>query len=402
MRRQFLQLLASTVVTALFLQGCSHASPDYVPASATPPASPHALPLFDHAMEARIDNAVAQLMQANQIPGLAIGIIKNHQIVYSKGFGIANIATGSPVTTQTVFQLGSDSKMFVGIAIMQLQAEGKIDLDAPLVNYLPDFELDDKRYKKITIRQILSHRSGLPYCSDYKQCDYLDYQSPEFDDGALHRHVHRSNSVDLVSEPGKKMQYSDLGFEMLGDVIARLSGQTFEEYIRQHIFLPLGMTHTSFLLRDIPAAVLAAPHVQNPALGVSSYFPYSREHAPSSHLFSSLDDMNRFAIAQLQRGRIDNVQLLPASAYDAMWSPEIATNLPSPWEKNLGLGWFLGMNNGHRLTGHAGGDTGFASEFIMAPDDGLSILVMVNREYMVEDFSFSIMQWLLGTGKPKR
>lgn len=391
MRRLFLPLLASGMAVALLLQGCSTASP--IKVSAQP------VPSFDQALSNRIDTAVVQLMHEQQIPGLAISILKNNIVVYNKGFGIANISTGSPVTPQTIFQLGSDSKMMVGIAIMQLQAQGKINLDAPLTDYLPDFELSDTRYKNITIRQILSHRSGLPYCSDYKQCDYLDYQAPEFDDGALARHVHRSNSVDLVSEPGKKMQYSDLGFEMLGVVIARLSGESFEDYIKQHVFLPLGMAHSSFLLADIPPSTLAAPHVLNKTISINRYFPYSREHAPSSHLFSNLEDMNRFANAQLQRGHVGTTQLVPAAAYDAMWSPEIATNLPSPWEKNLGLGWFLGVNDGHRLVGHAGGDTGYASEFILAPDDSLSILVMVNREFMVEDFAFMIMQWLLGTGK---
>jgi CubicO group peptidase (beta-lactamase class C family) len=134
--------------------------------------------------------------------------------------------------------------------------------------------------KKSLIRQILSHSSGLPYCIDYEKCDKLDYQSPEYDDGALERHVRGASKIKMVSAPGKQMQYSDIGFETLGDVIAKVSGQSFEDYIQQHIFTPLQMTHSSFLLRDAQTELLAAPHVVNPTLTVNSYFPYSRRACP--------------------------------------------------------------------------------------------------------------------------
>ena len=352
---------------------------------------------LESALTSKIEASITKMMKENQIPGLAIGIIKNKQIAYSKGFGIADIRTGTAVTPETVFQLGSDSKMMVGIAMMQLKDQGRIDLDAPLTTYLPYFHIADKRYKKITIRQILSHQSGLPYCIDYEKCDKLDYQSPQYDDGALERHVRGARKMMMVSAPGKKMQYSDIGFETLGDVIAKVSGQSFEDYIQQHIFTPLKMTHSSFLLHDVQTKLLAAPHVVNPTLAVNSYFPYSREHAASSHLFSNVNDMNRFALAQLNRGALDGVRILPTSAYNIMWAPEIDTALPSPWEKQLGLGWFLGGTAEHQMVGHAGGDTGFSCEVIMVPDQGLAIVVMTNREYPLEDFSYQIMQWLLAT-----
>lgn len=371
----------------LFSAGC-------VPASIAPTPEPLA-PILDNVTTNRIDAFVKETMQSNNIPGLAIGIIKDKQVVYSKGFGIADIGTGKKVTPATIFQLGSDSKMMVGIAMMQLKEQGKIDLDAPVTAYLPYFHAADKRYKKITIRQILSHRSGLPYCTDYQQCDTLDYQSPQYDEGSLERHVRGASGVKLVNAPGKKMQYSDLGFETLGDVIAKVSGQSFEEYIKQHIFTPLGMKHSSFLPWDMPAELFAAPHVFKPGVTVNNYFPYSRQHAPSSHLFSTVDDMNRFALAQLNRGELDGVRILPASAYREMWAPEIPTSLPSPWEKTLGLGWFLGGPTGHPMVGHAGGDTGFSCEVIMVPMEGLAIVVMVNREYSLEDFSYRIIGWLL-------
>jgi CubicO group peptidase (beta-lactamase class C family) len=209
--------------------------------------------------------------------------------------------------------------------------------------------------------------------------------------------------LTLVNPPGEKMQYSDLGFETIGAIIAKVSGQSFEDYIRDHIFLPLGMKNSSFLLSDIPPASLASPHEVNKVISVSPDFPYSRQHAPSSHLFSNVQDMNRFAQAQLGRGQLGWNRILPAKAYDTMWAPEIPTALHSPWEKTLGLGWFLGEHAGHRLVGHGGGDTGFSCGFVMAPDDGLAVVVMINRLDSAEDIAFNIMQWLLeadATGNP--
>lgn len=354
------------------------------------------LPVFDRCTVQHIDQLAKQLMKDNHIPGMAVGVVKNNRVVYRKGFGVASIASGDAVTPETVFQLGSESKMMVGTAIMQLQAQGKLNIDTPLFHYLPYFQLKDPRYKKITLRQVLSHRSGLPYCLPGKGCDFEDYLTPAFDEQALERHARGIGAASLLSEPGEKMQYSDIGFEMLGDVMARVSGESFEDYVSHHIFQPLGMTRSSFLLRDIPPASLAAPHVLNKnTLTVNRFFPYSRQHAPSSHLFSTVDDMNRFALAHLRYGELDGVRVLPASAYAEMWSPQIHTNMPSPWEQQLGLGWFLGEVDGHRVRGHAGGDTGFAGELMLAPDDGVAVVAMVNREFYVEEFSTQIMHWLL-------
>jgi CubicO group peptidase (beta-lactamase class C family) len=394
-RRYLRQHVNLAVLLAVLMQACGSlaVSPESVPpGAAVHPASDQ----LDNALVTKVEASLARTMKDDQVPGLAIGIIKNGQVVYSKGFGVAKAGTDLPVTPKTVFQLGSDSKMMVGIAIMQLREQGKIDLDAPVTTYLPYFRLADERYPQLTIRFLLSHRSGLPYCVMSDDCDRSpDYQLPQYDDGALDRYVRSASSVRLNNEPGKIMQYSDLGFEILGDVIAKISGQSFESYVRQHIFLPLGMQHTSFSLQDIPADTLAQPHTLDPDLRVNAYFPYSRQHAPSSHLFSNVDDMNRFALAQLNQGQLGGMRILPPAVYQTMWGPEIDTAIESPWEKQLGLGWFIGDHAGHHLVGHGGGDIGFACGFIMAPEDGLAVVVMTNRAISAEDISYQVMAWLL-------
>lgn len=355
---------------------------------------------LDSALVSKIEAAISQTMKIYQLPGLSIGIIKDGQVAYTKGFGLAEVGTDRAVTPEIVFQLASNSKTVVVTAIMQLKEQGKIDLDAPVTTYLPYFRLADERYKEITIRQLLSHRSGLPYNTKPGYYWYdSDYQSPEFDEGSLERHVRNLTQLKLLNAPGSERgYYSDLGFEILGDVIAKVSDQSFEDYTQEHIFAPLEMKHTSFMVQHIPPELLAAPHVQQGAqTGVNSFFPYSRQHAPSSHLLSNVADMNRFALAQLNRGQLGEVRILPAAAYEEMWGTTYEYNLPSPPETGYGLGWGIGELAGHRMIDHGGLDIGFHSEFLMAPDDGLSIIIMANRDYDSWDLQIQVMQWLLET-----
>jgi CubicO group peptidase (beta-lactamase class C family)/enterochelin esterase-like enzyme len=282
---------------------------------------------LDSALVSKIEAAIEKEIKFRLLPGLALGIVKDGQLVYSKGFGLAEVDTDRVVTPETVFQLASESKMMVGIAIMQLKEQGKLDLDAPVTTYLPYFQLADERYQEITLRQLLSHRSGLPFSTDYVS----DYLSPQYDEASLERHVRRLDHLKMGSAPpGTQMQYSDIGFEILGDVIAKVSGQSFEDYTQDHIFTPLGMQDTTFLVQEVPPELLAAPHefgASQPK--VTSFFPYSRQHAPSSHLFSNVEDMSRFALVQFNRGQLGDARILPAAAYEEMWTPQGPTNLGS-------------------------------------------------------------------------
>jgi len=350
---------------------------------------------LDAGEQRRIDAYAVRFMREQSVPGLALGIVRDGQIVLARGFGVASVDTREAVTPGTVFQLGSVSKVMLGIALMQLKEAGRVDLDAPVTNYLPYFRTADPRYRQITLRMLLSHSSGLPYCSERGECHNADYRAPQYDDGALERHARDLGHLGLEREPGRRMSYSDLGFEILGDVIAKVSGQSFEDYMRDHVFVPLGMSHSSFLLADVPPQRLAAPHVGDATLPVSDFYPYSRQHAPSSHLFSTTEDMSRFALAQLGRGCLGEARILPPNAYDGMWAPQVPTAIESVWERQLGLGWFVGARAGHRLVGHEGQDTGYASELLLAPEDGVAVVVMANRQVSLEVFAFQIMCWLL-------
>src|SRR5262249_50299298 len=154
--------------------------------------------------------------------------VEHGELVYAKGFGVMKLGSDQLVTPQSVFQLSSIAKTATSTAIMQLVEQGKIELDAPVTKYLPYFQMADERYKAITIRQLLTEMSGLP--------DYTELGNAEYADDALERYVRSLNTLKLNNPPGAKWDYSHIGYDVLGDVVAKVSGQSFEDYAADHIF----------------------------------------------------------------------------------------------------------------------------------------------------------------------
>lgn len=227
-------------------------------------------------LEEQLEPLIEQVMASFEIAGLAIGIVRDDEVVYAKGFGVKNIETREPVTASSLFHLASLSKVFVATAVMQLTEQGKLDLDTSIVDYLPYFTLNDERSRAITARQMLSHVSGMPDEEMY----YWD--QPQYDEGALERYVRGLANLSLLFEPGERFSYSNMAYEVLGDLIAKLSGQPFEEYMREHLLDPLGMSTSTFFKHEVPTELGVTPHVSVPQLMPSPVYPYDRAHAPSS------------------------------------------------------------------------------------------------------------------------
>lgn len=347
----------------------------------------------DRLLESRLEPIIEKTMRENRIPGLAIGVVKNGKLIYAKGFGIAQLNTSRAITPASLFHMASVTKLFVATAVMQLVEQGKVDLDAPLVKYLPYFKLNDTRYRRITIRQMLNHTSGMPDATNY------NWDKPEYDDGALERYVRGLSRLPMIGDPGEKSRYSNIAFEVLGDMIAKVSGMSFEDYVQRHILAPLGMKQSTLLVRQADPQLLTAPHVsQGERVVVSKIFPYNRPHAPSSTLYSNIEDMSRWAIANLNRGELGGKRILKASTYDLMWKPSAA--IGSKGTTKVGISWFVHDIQGHRIVMHSGGDTGFNSFLILAPDDGVAVVAMSNyeadSECFVCDLSGTAMKLLLG------
>ena len=320
-------------------------------------------------IDAEIDAYLVEQVKAADIPGLAVAVVQNGSVIFSRAYGVRELGKEEKLTSEHVFHFASVSKPFVATAIVQLAERGKLELNDPMVKHLPYFHLSDERYREITIQQILNHTSGMPDVEDY------EWEKPQFDDDAAERYVRLMASESLLWAPGSGWAYSNMAFDMLGDLIAKVSGVSFEEYVRINILEPIGMNDSSFIYPEIDESFRTTGHVGNPAM-VSDIYPYNRRHAPSSTLNSSVAEMTRWMLVNLGRGELDGRRILSAESHDTLWTR--STELITTRGEEIGLSWLLGERAGHRTVLHGGRDTGFRSYILLLPDDGIGIVVASN------------------------
>ena len=335
----------------------------------------------------QLEPIINQVIQQSRMPGFAIAVVEDQKVVYAAGFGVRRLGEKDPVTARSLFHMASVTKTFVATSIMQLWEQGKIDLDAPVAKYLPYFRLKDERYKLVTLRLMLSHISGMPDTNDY------EWDKPQYDDGALERYVKSLANDSLIADPGTKFQYSNIAFEVLGDVIAKVSGLSFEDYVKRNLLEPLGMTISTLLVKQADADLLTSPHVLGHSydVAVSKVFPYNRMHSPSSTLYSSVLDMSRWAMANLNRGEFHGKRILKSSTYDLMWKPA------GEQFGQIGISWFLNKYKGFGLVTHSGGDTGFVSNLVLIPEKKIAVVMMSNYDRAnLRALTFAAMDVALG------
>ncbi|MHC4663105.1 MAG: serine hydrolase [Planctomycetota bacterium] len=333
--------------------------------------------MASNAIGEKLEPFVMEVLESFEVPGLGIGVVKDLELAYAKGFGVKSVESEEPVTTTSLFHLASVSKPFIATAVVQLAERGAIDLDAPLVTYLPYFKVNHPRYREITVRQALNHVSGLPGVEDAQ--DVWDWDKPQYDDDALERYVRSLENDTLVFEPGEKFQYSNVAFEILGDIIAKVSGQSFEEYVKKNLLDPLGMIESTFLLEDVSRELMASPHVRAPQTTVSNVYPYHRSHSPSSTLHSNIHEMGNWLIANLGGGSFMEQQILEPKSHELMWKRHAVRN-----EENgefAGMSWFISEYKGNRFIWHSGGDIGFITQCYMLPEKSLGVVVLCNCDY---------------------
>lgn len=333
----------------------------------------------------KLDEYLEKALVNYDLPGLAVGIgigenaiNKNAGLKYRKTYGYKDFVKKELLETQNIFHMASVTKLFVGTSIMQLWENGKIELDGYLKDYLPWFKMADERYKKINIRQLLSHTSGMPDVDDYL------WDKPETDEGALERYV-RSNEVTsahLLWDPEEgRFSYSNIGYEILGVIISTVSGMPFEEYVRKNLFEPLNMFDSTLLTfrrgiynpeyMGLNYPNICSPHEKNLEKKIvkCKHFPYNRAHGPSSTLTSNLYDIEKWALAHL------NKQLLKEETYKLVWDEHAL--VPNNGEQ-MCLSWFKREQNGFIFYGHEGTDDGFRASFWICPELNLYIVVCSN------------------------
>ena len=325
----------------------------------------------------KLDSVLEEIYDRWELPGLAVAIIEQTEISFLKTLGFQNLETHLPLTSQSLFSSMSISKTFTSVAVMQLVEAGRVSLDTPVQEYLPYFKLADPRTKQITIRQILSHTSGMP---DMDEMEYIRlWKNPQMDAGAAERMVRSLSGLELAHPPGEAFLYSNIAYNILGDLIAKVSGVPFETYMRQKVLIPSGMPNSTFLLDEVPSELLAMPHLRLPEMTVSPYYPFDRADGPSSNLLTNIVEMGCWAQMCLNRGKVGGIQVLQPESFATLWTPVVKRNWP-PLYAYMGLGWNLGSLQDTRTVSHGGAGAGMNAFLLVLPDLGRAGVMMYNAE----------------------
>jgi CubicO group peptidase (beta-lactamase class C family) len=317
---------------------------------------------------------VETFLGSHDAAGLAMAVVREEEVV-ARGFGVRDVGSGAPVTPETMFHLASVSKPVVATAVVSLSTarddgDPVLDLDAPIVEWVPELTLADGRESEVTARRLLSHSSGLPDVADY------GWHDPRLGDDALADFARSLSGWRLQAEPGSAFSYSNAGFELLGLLLSRITGTTFEDAVRRTVLTPQGMRDSTFLRSEVPERLAASPHVGMPLSVPGDAYPYTRRHAPSSTLHSNVLEMSRWMVAHFESadprwGRLD------AGLVDLLWQPVLPVGRP-PWEEAAALGWAVGSWRGHRTLSHSGMDPGFGSKLVLVPDRRTGVVVLAN------------------------
>lgn len=305
-------------------------------------------------------------MTDKELPGMSIALVDGKQIVWQQGFGFSNPQTKIPITADTVFRVGSVSKLFTDIAVMQLVEQGKLDLDAPITNYLPDFKPRNSFNKPITLRQLMSHRAGLVRESPIGS--YFDSTAP-----TLQQTVESLNQTNLVYEPETRTKYSNAGIAVVGYILEKTQNQSFADYLKQTLLEPLGMKQSSFAPSPEINKNLAKAQMWT-VFGKTFDAPvFELGIAPAGSMYATTGDLAHFASALFGDSNI-----LKPTMLEKMWQLQYA----APNQKSgFGIGFRVSDLNGHRLVGHGGAIYGFSTQLSVLPDDKLGVIVISTKDF---------------------
>jgi CubicO group peptidase (beta-lactamase class C family) len=337
---------------------------------------------------ADIDRVVASAMQAFDVPGLALAIVKDGKVVYAKGYGVGRLDAPVPVTTRTLFAIASNTKAFTSAAVGILVDDGKVEWNGPLVKYLPDFRLADPYVtSQLMVRDLLSHRTGL----GLGQGDLTFFPDTTFTRSEV---LEAARSLKPVTSLRSAYAYNNLTFVVAGELIARVSGQPWDDFVRQRILEPVGMTSTVTTGASVPpGAALAFPHSRGWRLEgpLHSLVPtIDKTWAGAAGIRSNVEDLSKWVMLQLNQGKLPNGKtIFSVAAQRQMWSMQIARPIGAPRAgleratpqfAGYGLGWGLSEYAGHKVVSHGGALTGMVSTVQMIPDQKLGIVVLTNQE----------------------
>ncbi|MBE1485915.1 serine hydrolase domain-containing protein [Plantactinospora soyae] len=327
----------------------------------------------------RVEAYLRQHMTDTRTPGLAYAVVRGDQVVGQGAWGVDG--DGAPVTAQTPFVLGSVTKSFTALAVMQLVEAGRIGLDIPVRRYVPWLRLADESVAaRITVRELLTHTTGLPQVVAMGLTDRYD-NTP----GALARSVRDLATVSPTVSPGGEYQYSDANYMILGVLVETVTGETYGGYLRRSVLDPLGMTRSA--ATDVEArAIGGIPAGHRYYFGRPQRFdpPFDTSGVSYGFLGASLTDMTHYAIAQLNDGRYADAALLSGQGVAQLHAGVVATEGGGRY----GMGWRESTldGTGDRIVWHAGATANFFCNVVLVPGSDLAVIVLSNIYSLAMDW----------------
>lgn len=309
-------------------------------------------------------------MADKDLPALSIALVDDQEIVWAEGFGLATPGDSVPATDETVYRVGSVSKLFTDIAVMQLVERGELDLDAPVSTYLPDFGPENPYGTPITLRQLMSHRSGL--VREPPVGNYFDPTEP-----SLAATVNSLNSTALVYEPETHTKYSNAAIATVGYVLEQTQDEPFAQYLERAVLEPLGLQRSSFEPQPELTADLATATMWTRDGRTFEAPTFQLGMAPAGSMYTTVNDLGRFLSALFAGGRGAEGQIVEPETLEEMWTPQFAD---SGQTNGFGIGFALSELEGHKRIGHGGAIYGFATELAALPEEKLGVVVVTSKD----------------------
>lgn len=341
-----------------------------------------------------LDTLIESALKEYEVPGLAVGILVDGQLIYSKGFGYRDVAAKKNVTPDTLFGIGSCTKAFTSFVAGTLIDEGLLDWDTQVLDVLPSFRLyDEYATNHMTLRDLLTHQSGMP------RHDYMWYNSK------LTRTelMQRLRYLEPASQLRERYHYNNLMYMTAGYLMEGLTNKTWEELVRERIFTPLKMKKSNFTIEDMQdSSDFAYPYLQKNNQLVRIAFRDISVIGPAGSINSNITDMARWVEMQLAQGVYDKTPLINQSTLQEMHSPQVVVSgTPEHKEAVLstyGIGWGVLSYRGHYHVSHDGGAEGFTSVVTLLPNEGIGLIILTNKNLttLPRFLSAEIIDRLLG------
>lgn len=335
--------------------------------------------------ESRIEGAaqvldlwIREQMAYREVPGLAIGVVHDQDLVWSAGYGFADLESREAMTPSTLFRIGSISKIFTATAILQLRDRGLLRLDDPVAEHLPWFAIESRFTEDgpITIRHLLTHTAGLPREAAFPYWTTHEFPSRDAVRASL-------ASLPAIHPPARRYKYSNLGMALLGEVVMAVSGMRWSDYLASRIFGPLGMADSTGDPTAAHHARRATSYMRRLENGTRKIFDYYDTEAlrPAANVVSSVDDLARFAMLHLRIDAQDIVDhRLPVLAPTTLREMQRPHWVHESWSGGRGLGWSIARRGDTTIVSHGGWIGGNRCALMLDPASKIAVIAMVNAD----------------------